>query len=327
MGASTDREKPAPTAATDDAHGGGRGMLEDPRIRSLEHRSRLLDLILDRMAQGLMLVNENHVVELCNDRAIELLGLPPELMAKNPRFVEVLEYQWSTDEFSHTPEEVKTFIRGGGILQQPQRYERRRPDGRVIEIESIPLEGGGLLRTYTDVTERRLSEERIRYRARHDGLTSLLNREAFGELLASNIMKSATDGQGFAVHYVDLDRFKPVNDQLGHAVGDQVLAIVALRMRDVARDHDAVARLGGDEFAILQLFVDEPGQAEGLAKRLVDAMNSPIHIDGHDIELGLSVGVAIFPGHGVTADALLRHADKALYRVKTEGGKGFRIYE
>jgi diguanylate cyclase (GGDEF)-like protein len=329
MGASTDRNEPEPGSATGAADDDGRGafLSDEARMAALEHRSRLLDLILDRMAQGLMLINKDQVVELCNARARELLRLPPALMVSNPRVVDVLEYQWSTDEFSHTPEELKAFVRGGGIVELPHRYERRRPDGQVLEIESIPLEDGGVLRTYTDITERRLGEERIRHRARHDGLTSLLNREAFGELLASNVMKSTTDGRGFAVHYLDLDRFKPVNDQLGHAAGDQVLAAVAQRMREVARDHDAVARLGGDEFAILQLYVDEDEQAEGLAHRLVDAMKTPIHIDGHEIELGLSVGIAIFPGHGVTADSLLRHADAALYRAKTAGGNGFRICE
>ena len=216
---------------------------------ALAYKSGLLDAILEQMVQGLMLVNAGQIVEVCNRRAIELLGLPPALMARRPRFIEVLEYQWSTDEFSKTPPALKQFVRDGGILDQSQCYERMRPDGRVIEVQSVPLDGGGVLRTYTDVTVRHHDEAKLQHRARHDGLTSLLNREAFIEQLAAKIACPG-GASGFAVHYVDLDKFKPINDRLGHRAGDRVLAIVADRLRAVAREGDAVARLGGDEFAI-----------------------------------------------------------------------------
>ena len=299
--------------------------LRDVEAR-LDRKSHLLDAILARMVQGLMLINKDHVVELCNRRAVELLGLPPDLMARQPTFLEVLEFQWSTDEFAHTPEELKRFVRGGGLLDQPQCYERLRPDGRVIEVQSVPLDEGGILRTYTDITERRRGEERMRYRARHDGLTSLLNRDSFIELLGETILKTTIDGGGFAVHYVDLDGFKPVNDAMGHVVGDQVLAAVAQRMLGVARDSDTVARMGGDEFAVLQTLVETPDQAVGLAQRLQVALESPIEIEGHAVRVGMSAGIAIFPIHGVTADTLIRNADAALYRVKSAGGHGARVY-
>ena len=318
-----DLQRPASSAAhaePDTAHS-----LEEIQDR-LHRKSRLLDAILEQMVQGLMLVNQDRVVEVCNRRAIELLGLPPELMARQPGFVEVLEYQWSTDEFAKTPEALKAFVRAGGILDQPQCYERTRPDGRIIEIQSVPLDGGGVLRTYTDITERRRSEDRIRYRARHDGLTSLLNRESFIELLTETIMKATIEGWGFAVHYIDLDGFKPVNDERGHAVGDQVLASVAKRMLGVARDTDFVARMGGDEFAILQTSVADPEQASGLAQRLLRVVDRPIEIEGREIAIGLSAGIAIFPTHGVTPDALIRNADVALYRVKSAGGDGAQVF-
>ncbi len=293
----------------------------------LRRKSQLMDAILQQMVQGLMLVNGDLVVEVCNRRAIDLLGLPAEMMARRPRFVEVLEYQWSTDEFSNTPEELKAFVRAGGILDQPQCYERTRPDGRVIEVQSVPIDGGGVLRTYTDITERRRGEERIRHRASHDGLTSLLNREAFVERLATSVLESTLNACGFAVHYLDLDRFKPVNDRFGHVLGDKVLEAVAERLREVARDRDAVARLGGDEFAILQSSVDHEDQAVGLAQRVVEVLGEPIPVEEHRITIGSSAGIALFPAHGVTADLLLRHADAALYEVKSRGGDGYRVFE
>ncbi len=124
----------------------------------LSAKSRTLEVTLERMEQGVMMVNADRVVEVCNRRAIELLGLPPELMATHPPFHKVLEYQWSTNEFQHTPEDLREFVRKGGILDQPQRYERQRPDGRYIEVQSVPIERGGVLRTYTDVTDRKQAE-------------------------------------------------------------------------------------------------------------------------------------------------------------------------
>ncbi len=286
----------------------------------LRRKSQLLDAILEHMVQGMMLVNRDHVVEVCNQRAIELLGLPPALMARQPTFVEVLEYQWSTDEFVHSSEEIKAFVRAGGLIDQPKSYERVRPDGRVIEVHNVELEGGGLLRTYLDITARRRAEERIRHQARHDGLTSLLNRESFIELLGQAIMKTTHEGGAFAVHYLDLDGFKPINDALGHAVGDQLLASVAQRMLGVARDTDTVARMGGDEFAMLQTSVTDPARALGLTERLLHALDTPIEIEGREIRIGLSAGIALFPQHGVTPEALIRNADAALYRVKSAGG-------
>ena len=288
--------------------------------RRLHRKAQLLDAILEHTVHGVMLVNEDHVVEVCNRRALDLLDLPPDLMARQPRFVEVLEYQWSTDEFVQTSEEIKAFVRAGGLIDQPKTYERVRPDGRVIEVHNVELDGGGVLRTYTDITSRRRGEERMRHRARHDGLTSLLNRESFIESLGEAIMKTTHEGGAFAVHYLDLDGFKPINDALGHAVGDQLLASVAQRMLTVARESDSVARMGGDEFAILQSSVDDPSQALGLTERLLHVLDTPVEIEGREIRIGLSAGIAIFPQHGVTPEALIRNADIALYRVKSAGG-------
>ena len=322
-----ERDGSPPVTGSADGHDAYalRSRLEDVEAR-LDRKAQLLDAILERMVQGLMLVNGDLVVEVCNRRAIELLDLPPDLMARRPNFVEVLEYQWSTDEFSRTPEHLKAFVRAGGILVTPQRYERTRPDGRVIEVQSVPLDGGGVLRTYTDISERRLGEERVRHRAAHDGLTSLVNRETFIERLTESIATATSTGRGLAVHYLDLDRFKPINDRMGHGVGDRVLAVVASRLSGVARDTDVVARIGGDEFAILQTALDHDEQATGLANRLIQALDAPIEVDGLEVHVGVSVGIAFFPTHGATATALIANADAALYDAKSHGGHTCRVH-
>jgi diguanylate cyclase (GGDEF)-like protein len=282
----------------------------------LHRQSQLFDLMLERMEQGVMLVNAERVVEVCNRRAVDLLGLPPELMASKPSFAQVLAFQWATDEFVHTPGSIQDFVRAGGILDQAHRYDRPRPDGRVIEIHSVPIEGGSVLRTYTDITERKRSEERIRHVARHDGLTSLATREVFREHLLAAMAACARSGDGFAVHFLDLNRFKPVNDRLGHAVGDQVLALVAARLRAVARDIDIVARMGGDEFAILQHHVTQTEGATTLARRVLDQVAQPMDIEGSAVQVGAAIGIALHPRHGQDVDSLLRHADSAMYRAK-----------
>ena len=292
----------------------------------LQRKSRLLEATLERMEQGVMMVNAERIVEVCNRRAIELLGLPAELMAGRPSFEAVLEHQWKTDEFAHTPLDLQAFVRAGGILDRRQNYERKRPDCRWIEVQSVPLDCGGVLRTYADITERRNSEERIQHIARHDGLTTLVNREVFLEHLAGAVGSAERVRQGLAVHFIDLDRFKPINDRYGHAIGDKVLATVAARMRAVAREGDVLGRMGGDEFAMLQFRVTDAEAALGLARRLLDAISQDMDIEGTSLRVGASVGIAMCQGTTVGADVLLRNADKAMYAAKAAGRDTVRLF-
>ena len=303
---------------------------QQQQLLAAERRARdseaLLQATLERMDQGIMMVDAQRIVQVCNRRAIELLGLPPELMASKPTFEAVLEYQWSTDEFRNTPPDIQEFVRSGGILETPQCYDRTRPDGRVIEIHSVPIEGGGVLRTYTDVTQRKKAEERVRHLAQHDSLTSLVNREAFLGRLNDAVEAFGRTTASFAVHFIDLDRFKPINDQFGHAVGDKVLSLVAERMRQAVRSADVIARLGGDEFALLQYSVERSDSAEGLAQRLLQSLTLPLQVESLELQIGVSIGIAHFRSGGNDADTLLRNADAAMYEAKASGGNCVRVY-
>lgn len=292
----------------------------------LRQKSALLEATLERMEQGIMMVNAERVVEVCNKRAMQLLDLPEALMAARPSFQRVLDHQMAQGEFACTPVDVMDFIRAGGILDTTQRYERQRPDGRVIEIFSVPIEGGGVVRTYTDITERRRSEARIRHLARHDGLTSLVNREVFLEHLATATAAAPHGGEAFAVHYIDIDHFKPINDRFGHAVGDQVLLAVAERMREATGPGEVLARLGGDEFAVLQYRTSDAGAARRLAERILSALGEPLRIEGHVLTVAASIGIAVYPQAGRDADLLLRHADSAMYAAKAQGVAGIRVF-
>lgn len=281
---------------------------------------------LELMEQGVMMVGPDRVVEVCNRRAIELLDLPPELMRSRPSFEAVLEWQWSQREFDGTSQDIREFVKSGGIIDRPHTYERERRDGRIVEFHSVPIAGGGVLRTYTDVTERRRSEERTRHLARHDGLTSLVNREVFIEQVARALLLRRVDDR-IAVLYLDLDGFKPVNDRYGHRVGDEVLACVAQRLRETVREGDIVARLGGDEFAVLQYRVDNADVALGLAARIAAAVRQPIAVAGvaEALRVDVSVGIALTDGGGTPAD-LIHRADTAMYEAKAAGGGAVRLY-
>jgi diguanylate cyclase (GGDEF)-like protein/PAS domain S-box-containing protein len=298
--------------------------LTEQRLRESE---ALLKATLERMEQGIVMINAERIVEVCNRRAIELLGLPAELMASRPTLDEVFAYQNAINEFADEPESAGDFLGEVSMLDQPHRYDRGRPNGRVIEVDSVPIAGGGVLRTYTDITERKKHEERIHHIARHDALTTLVTRRVFLDCLDEAIDVAQRRGQMFAVHYLDFDRFKPINDQFGHPVGDEALALLAKRMRSLARESDVVGRLGGDEFGILQPHVERHDGALRLARRLIEGVSQPFNVQGHDIQLSASVGIALYPAAGTDATTLLRHADAAMYKAKAAGRNGVHLFD
>jgi diguanylate cyclase (GGDEF)-like protein/PAS domain S-box-containing protein len=177
-----------------------------------------------------------------------------------------------------------------------------------------------------DVTERCQAEERIAHLAHHDTLTGLPNRLLFRERM-DNAIARARRGKGFAVLCLDLDRFKEVNDALGHPIGDALLCAVANRLRAELRETDTLARLGGDEFAVIQSSANQPCEATALARRLVEAVSAPFHIGNHQISVGTSIGAAVAPDDGLDPDALLRAADMALYRAKADGRGTWHFFE
>ena len=293
----------------------------------LREKSILLEATLEHMDQGVAKISATGVAELCNRRAMELLDLPAELMASKPTLVNVLAYLRARGEFQGASQEVQDLLRhSNGGVDQPQVYDRPRPDGRILEVQTVPIKGGGALRTFTDVTQRKQAEQQIRHVAEHDGLTGLLNRTAFLQALQAAATDVHRSGRGFAVLYVDLDGFKPVNDRYGHAVGDQLLVWVAQQLTQAAREDDVVARLGGDEFALLQRGVSDGDNAYRLADRLVQALGQPTEIEAHALQIGASIGIVLSPGDGTEAEELLRKADSAMYLAKATGRGCARIY-
>jgi diguanylate cyclase (GGDEF)-like protein len=202
----------------------------------------------------------------------------------------------------------------------PHLYELSHD--RVISCIYSPTADGRWVATYEDVTERRQAEAKIIHMARHDALTNLPNRVLFQDKMEEALKR----GDPLAVMFLDLDRFKAVNDTLGHSVGDALLCAVTERLQRVVRGADTVARLGGDEFAIVQVSA-KPTEASELASRIIDTLIEPFDILGHQVVIGTSIGIAMAPADGNEPDQLLRNADMALYRAKAEGRGAYHFFQ
>src|SRR5262245_11586015 len=189
------------------------------------------------------------------------------------------------------------------------------------------MASGGWVATFEDVTEWEQAQRQISHMARHDALTNLPNRTLFRERL-DRALHLAKRGDQLAVFCLDLDHFKEVNDSLGHPVGDALLREVAQRLSECVSEDDTVARLGGDEFAIVQFCAGcDPTTASALASRLVERISEPYDVAGHELIIGVSVGVSLAPADGANPDALLKNADLALYRAKADGRGTYRFFE
>ena len=219
----------------------------------------------------------------------------------------------------------------GPILGRRLELHAIRADGTEFPIElTITAIGTAPARMFTgfirDITERRRVEAQISYMASHDALTDLPNQTLFYEKMEKFLVRGR-EAEPVAVLSLDLDKFKSVNDTLGHPVGDKLLQEAARRLRSCIREGDIVARLGGDEFAIVQEATGQPENATALATRLIDVVGAPYEVDGHHLIVGISVGIAIAPTDGEQPATLMKNADLALYRAKADGGGAYRFFE
>ena len=294
----------------------------------LGKQHRLFETALSNMAQGLLMLDADLRLIVCNDRYRTIVDLPPEVARPGAHVSELIGYDLARRMPGRTVEAL--MVERQALFDGGQRLELQNvlSDGRVIEAIYNPMAGGGWVVTYSDVTARRQAEAHVAHMARHDALTDLPNRTLFGERLVEALADAGeTDPETIAVLCLDLDRFKSVNDTLGHAVGDALLRQVTRRLCEAVGDGDGtVARLGGDEFALLLPRV-RPEVAGRLAKRLVEEVGRDYEIDGQRAHVGLSVGIALAPTDGRDPEQLLRAADMALYRAKEEGRGTFRFFE
>lgn len=287
-----------------------------------------LQLTLEHISQGIMLVTKDRQIPIINQRCAELLCLPKEMIETPPNFGELQAYYAQHRRIASPGATDLTIPQAGGpnhAPSDPSIWDYQRQDGAFIEVRRTALPDGGFVKTFTDITKRREAEASIVRLASQDPLTKLHNRRVFRSKLQS-VCETEQEHE-FAVLFLDMDRFKVVNDTIGHRIGDNLLIAVAERLRSVLREDDVVARLGGDEFAILLPKIESRAEVEDIAKRIVEVMAQPYQVEHHLIRTSISVGIAIGPHDGKTEDELLVASDLALYAVKTAGRGSYRFYE
>ena len=282
-------------------------------------------LIFDAVSEGLALVR-NRVVQKCNAKFAELLGYAPGELAGQP----TLTFYADPAEWDYVGRQSRAAM-GQGRVYESELLVRRKDGstfwcelrGRAIDPDSVEE---GSIWVMFDISARKEREQRIQHLADHDALTGLLNRRLLEDRLQQSITLARRNDALVAVMLIDLDGFKAVNDQFGHLMGDYALRTVARRLRECVRESDTVARLGGDEFVVLLSGQRVPEDSSLVAEKILSGLTEPVAAGGRRFEIGASIGISIYPRDGTTPEALLKHADAAMYRVKEAGKNRYQYY-
>ena len=303
----------------------------DHARREIEEMSRNYEMILDAAANGICGIDENQCISFVNPAALKMLGFTQDEIIGS-HYLDIFktskpgteDFELDTCPFFQESEPNDSF-----------HYDELRllkHDGTSFpaDCRSTPiLEAGkvtGAVMMFQDVTERQQAAEMIRYMANHDSLTNLPNRNFCNKRLPQAISLAKRQGRIICLLFIDLDRFKPINDNFGHAVGDKVLLQVAERLKEILRSSDSVCRLGGDEFVILLESTQAIEGAEFVAQRTIEILNKPIVVDGHECSIGASIGISVYPMDSQDADSMLQHADIAMYEAKKKGRNRFERF-
>jgi diguanylate cyclase (GGDEF)-like protein len=306
----------------------------------LRHRRELaaqdteFQATIESMTQGVIKFGPHAKLVLANCRCAEILGFPLEALRTGATLAElgIAAREAGQADAAAVLDRLLPLV----VRREAGAFQQEMEGGRAVSVVHKPLRGGGWLATFEDVSARHAAEMRVAHLADHDALTGLPNRAMLRERLASVIASADCGGGRTSVLHINLDRFRTVNETLGHRVGDTLLRAVAGRIMRQVRAHrgggDIVARLGADEFAVVTapafgMRGDAAAEAAGLARRIVAALSRPFEVDGFDVVIGASVGIALFPADGATADEMLRHAELALHGAKADGRGRYVFFE
>jgi diguanylate cyclase (GGDEF)-like protein len=299
--------------------------------RELQEQKFMLDTAINNMGEGLCMFDAEKRLVVCNDRYAKMYQLPSELLRAGTSHREIIKHRITNGILKGETSDraANQLISTLGALPSDAISSRinELADGRLVCVTRQPMAGGGWVATHLDVTEQRRSEAKITYMAQHDALTDLPNRVLLRERLEHALAITRRGGPHLAVLMLDLDRFKEVNDTLGHPAGDTLLQGVAVRLRGCIRETSLIARLGGDEFAVIEYVADPVVEATALAERIRKALCEPFDLGDHQVITGTSIGIAIAPRDGTDSDEILKSADLALYSAKNGGRGSFRFFE
>jgi len=296
------------------------------REAELEAQNMRFDAALSNMSQGLVMFDADARLVICNQRFLAMYRLDSARIAPGDTLHHIVAQRIANGTFGGDSECFIANIRASVKAGQQSTHFFELDDGRTIAVVRQPMPGGGWVSTHEDITEMRQAEMKIAHLARHDPLTDLPNRLLLRERLTEALGK-VERGERLALHHLDLDLFKNVNDALGHPVGDELLRAVAARLRGCVGEQDTISRVGGDEFVLIQAGIAGGTDAEHLARRIADALRAPYELAGQKIMIDASIGIALAPADGTEADELLKNADMALYGAKANGRGVYRFFE
>src|SRR5205814_4217698 len=274
---------------------------------------------INNLSQGLALFDSEHRIVFSNEKFATLYGLSPGQVKAGVSLAEIYELRIKHGVFAGPSPERYLPDRLKAVDTNSARIDKLN-DGRDIRITHEPMPEGGWITTHEDVTDRQRAAARIAFMAHHDLLTGLANRGHYLEKLGEAVARLRRSGEAFAVLMLDLDRFKNINDSLGHPAGDALLKETARRLKACLRETDTLARFGGDEFAVIETQIADPQESVMvLANRIIGALAAPFDLDGIKANVGVSIGIAVAPHDGRDHNELMKKADLALYAAKSRG--------
>jgi diguanylate cyclase (GGDEF)-like protein len=295
-----------------------------------QRTTALLKATLHHMNQGVAMFDEKQRLIICNYRYGQMYGLDAEQLGPGTSLQEIVNQRVAKGIFAGQSAEEYRQERVAPVVQ-PSTKLQHLSDGRSIAISRQPMEGGGWVTTHEDVTERQRAEAKIAFMAHHDLLTGAANRAFFLEKIEEAVARLRRSGEPFAIFMVDLDKFKDVNDSLGHPAGDALLKEAARRLKASLGETDTLARLGGDEFAIVHglraALEDRREAVMAFASRMIETVTETYVIDGHMVSIGTSIGIATAPEHGSSSSELMKKADLALYGAKAKGRNRYCLFD
>jgi diguanylate cyclase (GGDEF)-like protein len=302
----------------------------DASTAELQTQKIRLDTAINNMGEGLCMFDAEKRLLVCNNRYAEIYRLPVELLKPGTPHSEIIRHRVINGILKGETSDGAAKRVIATLSQLPRETSSSRidefADGRLIRVTRQPMAGGGWVATHLDVTEQRRSAAKIEYMAEHDALTDLPNRVLLRAKLEQALAVTHRGGPSLAVLMLDLDRFKEVNDTLGHPAGDKLLQAVAARLRDGVGETASIARLGGDEFAVIEHVTSPIVESTALAERIQQALVRPFDLGGHQVTTGTSIGMALAPRDGIDPDEILKNADLALYSAKSSGRGAFRFF-
>ncbi|HET7776373.1 MAG TPA: EAL domain-containing protein [Azospira sp.] len=296
------------------------------RTALLEAEHRLTTTVFRASSEAIMITDaENRIVDV-NPAFTRITGYGrAEVVGRNPRLLQsgiqsehFYREMWSAiNQHGHWRGEIWNRRRNGELYPEWLAVDRvLSPDGAVLNYVAM----------WSDISERKEAEARIHYLAHYDALTDLPNRVLFNDRFTQALLHARRYSETVGLMFVDLDRFKVVNDTLGHRVGDELLKQVAERLRQCVREEDTVSRQGGDEFVVLVANLGMSAAAAVVADKILAALAEPIHFEGHELMVTCSVGIACYPGDGADPETLMKNADMAMYRAKSVGRNNYQFF-